>query len=115
MPRTTQFATSENRHETFRHRLMRPGAVLALVLLAACAGIGAYRLIASSSVERAHAPVAVSRKSVPKLVRDGSRILVPEGSPLRGKLIIGTVALQQVERTLQLPAMVEAEPARTVK
>jgi len=94
---------------------MRPGAVLAFVLFAAGAGIGAYRLIASSSVERAHAPEAVSQKSVPKLVRDGSRILVPEGSPLRGKLIIGTVALQQVERTLQLPAMVEAEPARTVK
>ena len=115
MPRTTQFDTSDNQHETSRRGLMRPGAVLAFVLFAAGAGIGAYRLIASSSVERAHAPEAVSQKSVPKLVRDGSRILVPEGSPLRGKLIIGTVALQQVERTLQLPAMVEAEPARTVK
>jgi membrane fusion protein, heavy metal efflux system len=115
MPRTTQFDTSDNRHATSRRSLVRPGAVLALVLFAAGAGIGAYRLIASSSVEPAHAPVAVSQKSVPSFVRDGSRILVPEGSPLRGKLTIGTVAQRQVERTLQLPAVVEADPTRTVK
>ena len=115
MPQTTRFDTSENRHKTARRSLVRPGAVLALVLFAAGAGIGAYRLIASSSVEPAHAPVAASQKSVPNLVRDGSQILVPEGSPLRGKLTIGTVAQRQVERTLQLPAVVEADPTRTVK
>ena len=115
MPRTTQFDTSDNRHETSRRSLVRLGVVVLLVVLAAGAGIGAYRLIASPSVERAHAPAAASRKSVPNLVRDGSRILVPEGSPLRGKLTIDTVAERQVERTLQLPAVVEAEPARTVK
>jgi len=115
MPRTTQFDTSDNRHEMSRRSLVRPGVALALVLFAAGAGIGAYRLIAGQSLERAHAPAAVSQKSVPNLVRDGSRIVVPEGSPLRGKLTIGTVAQQQIDRTLQLPAIVEAEPARTVK
>ncbi|HYP35103.1 MAG TPA: biotin/lipoyl-binding protein, partial [Stellaceae bacterium] len=98
-----------------RRSLVRPGVALALVLFAAGAGIGAYRLIAGQSLERAHAPAAVSQKSVPNLVRDGSRIVVPEGSPLRGKLTIGTVTQQQIDRTLQLPAIVEAEPARTVK
>jgi cobalt-zinc-cadmium efflux system membrane fusion protein len=115
MPRTTQFDTSDNRHEMSRRSLVRPGVALALVLFAAGAGIGAYRLIAGQSLERAHAPAAVSQKSVPNLVRDGSRIVVPEGSPLRGKLTIGTVTQQQIDRTLQLPAIVEAEPARTVK
>jgi cobalt-zinc-cadmium efflux system membrane fusion protein len=57
----------------------------------------------------------VPQKSVPNLVRDGSRVTIPEGSPLRSKLTIGTVAQQQIERKLQLPAMVEADPARTVK
>ena len=114
MPRT-QFDTSDNRHEMSRRSLVRPGVALALVLFAAGAGIGAYRLIAGQSLERAHAPAAVSQKSVPNLVRDGSRIVVPEGSPLRGKLTIGTVTQQQIDRTLQLPAIVEAEPARTVK
>ena len=115
MPRTTQFDTSDNRHEMSRRSLVRPGVALALILFAAGAGIGAYRLIAGQSLERAHAPAAVSQKSVPNLVRDGSRIVVPEGSPLRGKLTIGTVTQQQIDRTLQLPAIVEAEPARTVK
>ena len=115
MPRTTQFDTSDNRHEMSRRSRVRPGVALALVLFAAGAGIGAYRLIAGQSLERAHAPAAVSQKSVPNLVRDGSRIVVPEGSPLRGKLTIGTVTQQQIDRTLQLPAIVEAEPARTVK
>ena len=115
MPRTTQFDTSDNRHEMSRRSLVRPGVALALVLFAAGAGIGAYRLIAGQSLERAHAPAAVSQKSVPNLVRDGSRIVVPEGSRLRGKLTIGTVTQQQIDRTLQLPAIVEAEPARTVK
>ena len=115
MPRTTQFDTSDNRHEMSRRSLVRPGVALALVLFAAGAGIGAYRLIAGQSLEQALAPAAVSQKSVPNLVRDGSRIVVPEGSPLRGKLTIGTVTQQQIDRTLQLPAIVEAEPARTVK
>ena len=115
MPRTTQFDTSDNRHEMSRRSLVRPGVALALVLFAAGAGIGAYRLTAGQSLERAHAPAAVSQKSVPNLVRDGSWIVVPEGSPLRGKLTIGTVTQQQIDRTLQLPAIVEAEPARTVK
>jgi cobalt-zinc-cadmium efflux system membrane fusion protein len=115
MPQTTQFDTSNSRHETSRRDLVRLAVGLLLVLFAAAIGVGAYRLIASSSDERAHAPAVVPQKSVPNLVRDGSRVTIPEGSPLRSKLTIGTVAQQQVERTLQLPAMVEADPARTVK
>ena len=115
MPQTTQFDTSNSRHETSRRDLVRLAVGLLLVLFAAAIGVGAYRLIASSSDERAHAPAVVPQKSVPNLVRDGSRVTIPEGSPLRSKLTIGTVAQQQIERKLQLPAMVEADPARTVK
>ena len=115
MPRTTQLDTSDNRHETSQNSLKRWGVVLALVLFAAGVGFGAYRLIANSSDLRAHLPVAVPQKSVPNLVREGSRIAIPEGSPLRSKLMIGTVAKKEIQRTLELPAMVEAEPARTVK
>src|SRR6516164_7646605 len=115
MPQTTQFDTSNSRHETSRRDLVRLAVGLLLVLFAAAIGVGAYRLIASSSDERAHAPAVVPQKSVPNLVRDGSRIVVPEGSPLRSKLTIGAVAQKQIERKLQLPAIVEADPARTVK
>jgi len=115
MPQTTRFDTSNSRRETSRRSLVRLGLELVLILLAVALGVGAYKLVANLPSLPARAPMAASQKAVPSLVRDGSRILVPEGSPLRGKLTIGTVALQQIERTLQLPAMVEAEPARTVK
>ena len=115
MPQTTPFDTSNSRHETSRHSLLRPGVVLVLVLFAAGVGVGAYRIIANSPGLPASAPAAVSQRAVPNLVRDGSRVAIPEGSPLRSKLTIGRVAQQEIERKLQLPAIVEADPARTVK
>jgi cobalt-zinc-cadmium efflux system membrane fusion protein len=115
MPQTTRFDTSNSRRETSQRSLVRLGVELVLLSLAVALGVGAYKLVANSPSLPAGAPLAVPQKAVPNLVRDGSRIVVPEGSPLRGKLTIDTVALQQVERTLQLPAMVESEPARTVK
>ena len=116
MPQTTQSDTSDTQHSAGLQRsYMRPSIVLMLVLLTAGAGLAAYRLILDLSGRPSPAPAAVPQRAVPNLVRDGSRVTVPEGSPLRGKLTIGTVAQQQIERKLQLPAIVEADPARTVK
>src|SRR5215472_10213901 len=115
MPQTTRFDTSNSQPETSRRSLLRPGVGLVLVLFAAGIALGGYRLIANSSNLRTTAPVAVPQKAVPNLVRDGLRIVVPEGSPLRGKLTIGTVAKKEIQRTLELPAVVEADPTRTVK
>jgi cobalt-zinc-cadmium efflux system membrane fusion protein len=55
------------------------------------------------------------QKAVPNLVREGSRVTIPEGSPLRSKLTIGMVVKQEIHNTLKLPAVVEADPTRTVK
>ena len=49
------------------------------------------------------------------MTREGGRITVPEGSPLRGKLTVAAVAEKEIQRTLALPSVVEADPARTVK
>jgi cobalt-zinc-cadmium efflux system membrane fusion protein len=49
------------------------------------------------------------------LVREGVRVSVPEGSPLRGKLTVASVQEREIQRKLVLPASVEADPARTVK
>jgi membrane fusion protein, heavy metal efflux system len=116
MPQTTQLNAPDNRHGMpSRRGLARPGLAMALVLFVAAAGTGAYRLIANSLDVRPPAPATVPQRSLSHLVREGARIAIPEGSPLRGKLKIGTVAEQQIGRTLALPAMVEADPARTVK
>ena len=40
---------------------------------------------------------------------------MPEDSPLRGKLVIATVAAKEIQRSMVLPAVVEADPSRTVK
>jgi cobalt-zinc-cadmium efflux system membrane fusion protein len=58
--------------------------------------------------------VAAPRDSA-AIERVGMRIIVPEGSPVRSKLTVGPVAEQELQRKLVLPAIVEADPARTVK
>jgi cobalt-zinc-cadmium efflux system membrane fusion protein len=47
------------------------------------------------------------------MVRQGDKILVPEGSSLRARLSVMPVSLQPVSPKLVLPAVVEADPART--
>src|SRR5262249_56259542 len=47
--------------------------------------------------------------------RVGNRIVVPPDSLLRSQLVVADVASKDVSRSLVLPAMVESDPARTVK
>src|SRR5215468_8333109 len=75
--------------------------------------IDAVRSAVSGSASRA--AVAAVQDESPMLIREGARISVPDGSPLRGKLIVGPVAQREIQRKLVLPAVVEADPARTVK
>jgi membrane fusion protein, heavy metal efflux system len=50
----------------------------------------------------------------PPFSRVGSRIVVPPGSLLRSQLVVEGAAMKEVARELVLPAVVEADPARTV-
>ena len=83
---------------------------LAIVLIT-----GAYRQIGTSYWNKALAQGPARPDSGPPLVREGDRIVVPEGSPLRAKLTVEAVAEQEVRRALVLPAVVEADPSRLVK
>jgi cobalt-zinc-cadmium efflux system membrane fusion protein len=47
------------------------------------------------------------------MVRQGDKILVPEGSALRDRLSVQPAAVQAVKPKLILPAIVESDPART--
>jgi cobalt-zinc-cadmium efflux system membrane fusion protein len=51
----------------------------------------------------------------PRFIDPGQRITIPQSSPLRNELIIGAVAAREIQRTLEVPGVVEADPARTVK
>jgi len=88
---------------------------LGLVGLAVVLVTGAYRQIVTSYWTNALAQGPAKPDSGPLLIREGDRIIVPEGSPLRAKLTVEAVAEQQIQRTLVLPAVVEADPSRLVK
>jgi cobalt-zinc-cadmium efflux system membrane fusion protein len=49
----------------------------------------------------------------PLMVRQGEKIVVPDGSPLRSRLTVAEAALEQVSPKLVLPGIVESDPART--
>jgi cobalt-zinc-cadmium efflux system membrane fusion protein len=57
----------------------------------------------------------VAGEKVQPLIRSGDRVTVPERSPVRTKLAIQSVAEQDIQRSLVLPAVVEADPAHLVK
>jgi cobalt-zinc-cadmium efflux system membrane fusion protein len=86
---------------------------LTLVLVVGAVVAGFYRLLVGPLGDPAPALSLPAR--VPVLIRTGERISVPEGSPVRNSLAIEPVAEQDVQRSLVLPAVVEADPARLIK
>jgi membrane fusion protein, heavy metal efflux system len=97
----------------------RPGRALAssgwaLASLAFVAALGIILYRGATSVTEGRAQAQAPRAES-QITREGTRITVPPGSSLRRKLVIDTVADRPVERSLTLPAVVEADPAHTVK
>ncbi len=60
-------------------------------------------------------PAVLAQREGAAVEREGTRVIVPEGSPVRSKLTISPVGTEDIQRRLVLPAIVEADPARTVK
>ncbi len=51
----------------------------------------------------------------PAVIRDGERLRVPEGSPVRARLRVERVEPRSVRRSLDAPAELEADPARLAR
>jgi membrane fusion protein, heavy metal efflux system len=96
----------------FHRRALKIATIAVAVALA---GGAAYRLIPGSLGGSTRAQGTVERDNAPQFVKEGDLITLPEGSPMRGKLVIATVADKEIQRSLVLPAVVEADPSRTVK
>jgi hypothetical protein len=63
---------------------MHPGMLVAIVLVGFGLGVGAYRILGSSSF-RATSKLAVEAyQKAEHLAREGGRLVVPQNSPLRG-------------------------------
>ena len=80
------------------------GLGLGLLLLAALLTHG-FGLLGGGNGKSAAEPELV--------VRQGDKLLVPEGSALRARLSVMPVSLQPVSPKLLLPAVVESDPVRT--
>jgi len=93
------------------HRWVLP----ALVLFGLGLGIGAYRLGGYFLTGKDRAVAIETYEKASHFVREGERIRVPPNSPLREKLSVETVREKDIQRTLVLPAVVEADPARLIK
>lgn len=94
---------------------LHPGLLLMLILIGFGLGAGAYRLARYSSGGVSAAVAIETYAKASHLVREGERIRVPPNSPLRGKLTVEAAAAKEIQRTLVIPAVVEADPARTLK
>jgi cobalt-zinc-cadmium efflux system membrane fusion protein len=94
-----------------RTPLSRIGRGLVLVLVGIGLGVMGDWFIIAPVQEPAAAPAPPQ----PAFTRIGDRIVVPPGSPLRDRLAIAEPEMKKVAHTLVLPAMVEADPTRTVK
>ena len=94
---------------------VHPGISLALILFGFGLGAGAYRLAGYFSNGSSSTVAIETYEKASHLVREGERIKVPPDASLRRKLTVDVVSAKEIERTLVLPAAVEADPARLIK
>jgi membrane fusion protein, heavy metal efflux system len=95
--------------------LRRRGLTLLLILFVAAASYGTYRAISRLAGGGTRAQETAVHEIATFYTVEGSRITVPPDSPLRAKLTVAAVSEQNIQRSITLPAAVEADPARTVK
>jgi membrane fusion protein, heavy metal efflux system len=96
--------TTDNRTAIVRGWLFLSGGIgLGLLLVLALLTHG-FGLAGAQSKPAAEAPL---------LIHQGDRILVPEGSALRDRLLVMAAPSEPVSPKLALPGVVEADPART--
>ncbi|MGA7809284.1 efflux RND transporter periplasmic adaptor subunit [Bradyrhizobium sp.] len=90
------------------------GGGLILIVLGLCLGVAGDHLLSPSrgvsDVSQASEPAPS-----PAFSRTGNRLVVPPASPLRSNLVMANAVSRQVSHRLVLPAVVEADPGRTVK
>jgi cobalt-zinc-cadmium efflux system membrane fusion protein len=82
---------------------------------AACASALALAAMLAGCGRNAPGEAAAASAAAPMVVHDGGRITVAEASPLRKTLQVVAVQAQSIERPINVPAVVEADPARLLK
>src|SRR5258705_13020590 len=92
------------------------GRVILVGVVGAVLGIaGTWYMLVPSRTPAVDRAVAAAAPAQPVLTRIGDRMVVPPNSALRRVLTVEEPVMKDVARSLVLPAIVEADPARTVK
>jgi cobalt-zinc-cadmium efflux system membrane fusion protein len=100
----------ETEHSSNRRRIR----AIVLIVIGAGLGIAGERFIVRSNSEVVPGVERTRLVAPPPFSRVGNRIVVPPGSLLRSQLVVEGAATKEMARELVLPAVVEADPARTV-
>jgi len=85
-----------------RSRVLMAGGAFLVFAAAIWAGVSTLRAVD---------PAPASKP--PALIREAGKVVIPEGSPYRQRIVVAEVGQKEISRTLILPAVVEADPART--
>ncbi|MBF0458885.1 MAG: efflux RND transporter periplasmic adaptor subunit [Nitrospirae bacterium] len=82
-------------------------ALIVIIAVAAVLGVGFNTRphLSCQAAERETKP--------PALIHQGDKYIIPDGCVLRSKVSVAPVAVKDTPRTMTLPAVVEADPART--
>jgi cobalt-zinc-cadmium efflux system membrane fusion protein len=78
-------------------------------------GAGAHPPILNSTSDQRGNPAAAMPETAPHHIREGRLIRIPQDSPLRSELTIAAVGATEIQRTLTLTGVAEADPSRTVQ
>jgi membrane fusion protein, heavy metal efflux system len=101
--------------QTLAQSVRRHRWAFATTLIAVLIATGAYLLLPNNWRGPTRAQTPLVRERAELLIKQGERLYVPPGSQLRDKLVMAAVAEKEIRRKLALPAVVEADPTRTVK
>jgi membrane fusion protein, heavy metal efflux system len=94
---------------------LMPAATMLQTAPIAVLDAGPHQPSAIPSSDRGEERTPVMHRSRPQFIKEGQLIKIPQDSPLRNALIVRAVAGREIERTLTLSGVVEADPSRTVQ
>jgi len=87
----------------------KPLAIISVAAIVFALGLGLGTRISSHAASQNVPDIAT-----PFFIHQGDRIIIPQDSVLRSRLVVQPVDIKNSHNTVQLPAAVEADPARTV-
>jgi membrane fusion protein, heavy metal efflux system len=94
-------------------QMLVPPATMAQADRTAVLGAGAHRAISNLSSDQGEERTPMTRETAPHLIKEGLLSTIPQGSPMGSEPTGAAVAAKEIQRTLTLLAVVEADPSRT--